>query len=43
MFQATGWILEEKIEENNADELILALVRPEHSAPQFKHQRADSM
>jgi len=29
MFQATGWVLEEKHEENEADELILAYVRPE--------------
>lgn len=28
MFQATGWILEEKIEEAAADELILAYMRP---------------
>lgn len=28
MFQATGWILEEDIDDTNADELVLAYVRP---------------
>lgn len=28
MFQATGWILEEQVEEGADDELVLAYVRP---------------
>lgn len=28
MFEATGWILEEQLEEGAADELILAYIRP---------------
>jgi len=43
MFQATGWILEEPVDEGAADELILAYVRPPTSNPEYKNQRADSL
>ena len=43
MFQSTGWILDESHEEKEADDLVLAYVRPPNSNSNNKNLRADSM
>lgn len=43
MFQSTGWVLDESNEEKEADDLILAYVRPPNSNSNYKNLRADSM